>query len=187
VLQGNVDGLLSAFEGQLPHTHVHLRVVDVGFRVAMTRLQAQRGKLDEVRRALPGLAREPQPRLARECRERRCGGGSAPARAAGALREPHPHAAGQPDLHGIVARPLGALSARLGRWEQAEACFVRARAHARDLRAPVLQALADTDWALALRLHSDARERRRGEALRHGVVERARELGLGGLIERLES
>jgi hypothetical protein len=88
---------------------------------------------------------------------------------------------------GSVARPLGALSARLGRWEQAEACFVRARAHARDLRAPVLQALADTDWALALRLHSDARERRRGEALRHGVVERARELGLGGLIERLES
>jgi hypothetical protein len=87
---------------------------------------------------------------------------------------------------GSVARPLGSLSALLGRWPEAEAFFARASAHAAALRAPVLRTWIDAERALAFERHPGARERRRNTELRRTALGQARKLGLAGLSERLE-
>jgi eukaryotic-like serine/threonine-protein kinase len=87
---------------------------------------------------------------------------------------------------GSVARPLGSLSALLGRWDESEAFFARAHAHAAALRAPVLRTWIDVEQTLAFQRHPAASERRRNTERRRTALAQARKLGLAGLIERLE-
>jgi tetratricopeptide (TPR) repeat protein len=86
---------------------------------------------------------------------------------------------------GSAARSLGSLSALLGRWDEAEAFFERAWAHANALRSPVLRTWIDVEQALAFQKHPDARERRRNTERRRAALAQAKQLGLTGLCERL--
>lgn len=200
MLEGSVDGLLATIEGQLAQTNLHVRIIDMGIRVTLARLRAQRGRLDEVRRTLPAVVRDlgqiehSLPWLVSVgTAAELCGFVDDPESTAALHTLLAPYASRVLTLQdnlmclGSAARPLGTLCARLGRWEEADGYFAQALEHARSLDAPVLQALADTDRVLAFRAHPDAAERLRNEKRHRSVVARARRLGLGGLLERLEA
>jgi hypothetical protein len=66
---------------------------------------------------------------------------------------------------GPVARPLGSLAARLGRWDLCEELFGRTLRYSDALGSPTLRALTELEHARALSGHPHAAERARGRSL----------------------
>jgi hypothetical protein len=85
---------------------------------------------------------------------------------------------------GSVSRPLGALAAILERWDEAEAYFEDALAHAKGLRAPILTALAELERARALARHAQRAQRLRALPWLESATRTARELGLAGVEQQ---
>jgi hypothetical protein len=82
---------------------------------------------------------------------------------------------------GSLARPLGGLAALLGDFDECDALFAQALAHADGLRSPVLRAWTELDYARALRGRSQGGARARRRQLLESVLASARELGMQGV------
>jgi len=87
---------------------------------------------------------------------------------------------------GSASRPLGLLAATLGRSEDAERHFADALAANERLGARPFSALTHFDWGRHLLTSDDGAERQRGHALIDAARQEAEQLGMAGLLRRIE-